>query len=85
MRHLYKTLERKDLRAINVFVRQGGEIVVGVVLAPKAPLHVETYVEAHLDQGHPQKMTLDEFIAASLKTQEVYIGIAAKIFPAVKP
>jgi len=46
---------------------------------------METYVEAHLDQGHRQEMTLDEFIAACLEAPEVYIGIAGKVFPAVRP
>lgn len=68
-----------------MFVNERDEIFVGAVLAPKTLAHIETYVEAHLDQGRRVEMTLDEFIAASLKAPEVYIGIAAKVFPAVKP
>ncbi len=85
VRHLYKALKPKDLRAINAYVTPEDEIFVGVVLAPEAPLDVETYVQAHLEQGHIQEMHIDEFIAASLDAPETYIGIAARVFPAVKP
>lgn len=85
IRHLYKSLDRKHLRGINVFVRQGGEILVGVILAPKTPEHIVIYARTNLEYGQVVEMSLDEFIEASLKTQEVYIGIAAKTFPAVRP
>lgn len=85
IRHLYKSLKPKDLRAINAFVTGEDEIFVAAVLAPKALVHIKIYVEAHLDQGKRVEMTLDEFIEASLKAPEVYIGIASKVFPAVKP
>lgn len=85
LRHLHKSLKPKDLRALNAFVNEKDEIFVAAVLSPKAPAHIETYVEAHLDQGLRVEMTLDEFIAASLKAPETYIGVASKTFPAVKP
>jgi len=62
-----------------------GWIFVGVVIAPKAPDHIEVFVETILGEGQKVKMTLDEFIAQSLKAPETYIGIASKTFPAVKP
>ena len=61
------------------------EIFVGVVLAPKVPVHIEVFVETILGEGQRVEMTLDEFIAQSLKARETYIGIASKTFPAVKP
>lgn len=85
IRYLYKSLRPKDLRAINAYVTGEGEIFVGVVLAPKTPSHVETHALAVLGQGRMVTMHLDEFIANSLDAPETYIGIASKIFPAVKP
>lgn len=61
------------------------EIFVGVVIAAKAPAHIEVFVETILGEGQKYEMTLDEFIEASLKARETYIGIASKTFPAVKP
>ncbi len=58
---------------------------MGAVLAPDAPAHIETHVQAVLGQGQFVKMTLDEFIEASLKAKETYIGLASRVFPAVKP
>jgi len=58
---------------------------VGVLIAPESPLEIETFVLAVLGQGHMVEMPLDVFIAASLDAPETYIGIASKIFPAVKP
>lgn len=61
------------------------EIFVAAVVAPKAPAHIEIFVETILGEGQKVEMTLDEFIAQSLKAKETYIGIASKTFPAVKP
>jgi hypothetical protein len=58
---------------------------VGVVLAPKVPVHIEVFVETVLGQGKRVEYTLDDFIKYSLAAPETYIGIASKIFPAVKP
>jgi hypothetical protein len=66
-------------------VNEKDEIFVGVVVAPKAPTHIEIFVETILGEGQKVEMTLDEFIAASLKARETYIGIASRTFPAVKP
>lgn len=68
-----------------MFVDEKGEIFVGVVIAPKAPGHIEIFVETILGEGQRVEMTLDKFIEASLKARETYIGIASKTFPAVKP
>lgn len=85
LRHLHKSLKPEHLRATNAFVTEKDEIFVAAVLGPKAPAHIETFVEAILSQGHMVEMTLDEFIDRSLKAPEAYIGIASKTFPAVKP
>lgn len=85
LRRLFKSLGPKHLRALNTFVTEEGEIFVAAVLAPKVPAHIETFTEAILSQGHLVEMTLDEFIEASLKAPEAYIGVASKFFPAVKP
>lgn len=66
-------------------MNEKGEILVGAVVAPKAPVHIEVFVETILGEGQKVEMTLDEFIEASLKAKETYIGIASKTFPAVKP
>lgn len=85
IRHLYKSLKRTHLRAISAYVTKEDEIVVGVVLAPKTPEHIVIYTRTNLEYGQVVEMSLDQFIEASLKAPEVYIGIASKIFPAVKP
>lgn len=85
LRYLHKSLKAKDLRALNAFVDQNGKIYVCAVLAPEAPVHIETFVRAVLGQGHIVEMGLDAFIQASLEAPETYIGIASKVFPAVKP
>jgi hypothetical protein len=66
-------------------VNEKDEIFVGAVIAPKAPAHIEVFVETILGEGQKVEYTLDEFIKASLKAKETYIGIASKTFPAVKP
>lgn len=85
LRYLHKSLLPEHLRALNAFVNEKDEIFVGVVLDPTAPAHIETFVDAVLGQGLRVEITLDKFIEASLKAKETYIGIASKIFPAVKP
>lgn len=85
LRRLHKSLKPEHLRAVNAFVNEKDEIFVGAVVAPKAPAHIEVFVETILGEGQKVEMTLDEFIAASLKAPETYIGIASKTFPAVKP
>lgn len=85
LRHLYKSLSPKHLRALNALVNEKDEIFVCAVIAGDAPEHIKVYVETILDLGTIVEMSLDEFIEASLKAQETYIGIASKVFPAVKP
>lgn len=58
---------------------------MAAILAPNAPVHIETFVEAILSQGHPVEMTLDEFREALLKAPEAYMGVASKFFPALWP
>ncbi len=85
VRYLHKSLGKKNLRATNIYVTPEGEIFVGVVLAPKSAPEVREHVVSILGQGTFVEMLLDEFIANSLDAPETYIGIAARIFPAVKP
>ncbi len=85
IRYLHKSLGSKNLRATNAYVTEEGDIFVGVVLAPESAPEVEAHTRAILGQGHIIKMPLDVFIACSLDAPETYIGIAAKVFPAVKP
>lgn len=85
LRRLHKSLKPKHLRALNAFVTGEGEIFVAAVLAPKTPVDIQVYVETILSQGRMVEMSLDEFIEASLKAPETYIGLASKFFPAVKP
>lgn len=85
IRYLHKSLGEKNLRATNAYVTEEGEIFVGVSLAPKSRPDVEAHVISILGQGNMVEMHLDEFIANSLDAPETYIGIAARIFPAVKP
>lgn len=85
LRRLHKSLSPEDLRALNAFVTEKGEIFVAAVLGPKVPAHIVTFVEVILGQGHIVEMTLDEFIERSLRAPEAYIGVASKFFPAVKP
>lgn len=85
LRRLHKSLRPEHLRAVNAFVNEKDEIFVGAVIAPKAPAHIEVFVETILGEGQKVEYTLDEFIKASLKAKETYIGIASKTFPAVKP
>ena len=85
IRYVHRSLAPKHLRAINAFVTEEDEIFVSVVLSEKAPLEAETFVLAVLGQGHMVEMTLDEFIERSLKAKGAWIGVAAALFPAVKP
>lgn len=85
IRYVHRSLKSKDLRAIDAFVTEEDEIFVAVVLAPGAAAHIESFVQAVLGQGHMVEMTLDEFIERSLKAKGAWIGVAAALFPAVKP
>ncbi len=85
IRYLHKSLGSKNLRATNAYVTEEGEIFVGVVLSPSSDEKVREHVTSILGQGRMVEMHMDEFIANSLDAPETYIGIAAKIFPAVKP
>ena len=85
LRRLHKSLKPEYLRALNAFVNEKDEILVGAVLGEKVPVHIEVFVQTILGEGQKVEMTLDEYIEASLKAKETYIGIASKIFPAVTP
>lgn len=85
IRYLHKSLKPEDLRAVNAFVTEKDEIFVGAVLAPTIKEHTRIFVETVLGQGRIVEMPLDEFIDAAQAAPETYIGIASKIFPAVKP
>lgn len=85
IRYLHQSLGTKNLRATNVYVTEESEIFVGVVLDPESAPEVEAHTRSILGQGRMVEMHLDEFIAHSLDAPETYIGIAARVFPAVKP